>query len=375
MTILCWSNLMLNKDMLADAVSKGIIEPEQADALNRLESTPAQHPELAQKADLDAEDDEGFRFISGFNDIFLALGVVMVLYGITLSGIGIGIGGHAITGLILWGLAEVFASWLKRSLPSMIVAAAFVYHMLSLASIYLYGVELEDSALFIGWPDINILLPLFMAGIATALVFYARFKLPFALFLTGIQIIAVVVLLTTKNLDQNTVSFVISMVFITGIVLFMLAMWFDTSDRLRQTRLSDNAFWLHLLASPLIVHSIMWQSAIWIVGYERTNSLIGLEEIAPTLAGLVLVIFLFLMSVALIIDRKAMLVSSLIYVSIAVTYFITQQGDALGAASFTPVLIGGAIIALGIGWRPLRQILFTILPLGFIEARLPPLRS
>lgn len=366
---------MLNKNLLTDAVSKGILEPEQADALRQLENTAAQHPELAQKVDLDAEDDEGFRFISGFNDIFLALGVVMVLYGITLSGIGTGVQGHAITGIVLWGLAEVFASWLKRSLPSMIVAAAFVYHMLSLANIYLLGTELPNNALFSGWPDIDVLLPLFAVGIGSALVFYARFKLPFSLFLTGIQIIAVVIFLTTKNIDQNSVSFVISMVFITGISLFIFAMWFDTSDRLRQTRLSDNAFWLHLLASPLIVHSIMWQSTIWIVGYEQSNSLSGIKQIAPTLAGVVLVIFLLLMSVALIIDRKAMLVSSLIYVSIAVTYFITQQGTSLGTASFTPILIGIAIISLGVGWRSLRQILFTILPLGFIEARLPPLRS
>jgi len=375
MTILYWSSLMLNKELLADAVSRGIIKPEQADALHQLGNAPAQHPELAQKADLDAEDDEGFRFISGFNDIFLALGVVMVLYGIVFSGIGVGFKGHAVTGIILWGLAEVFATWLKRSLPSMIVAAAFVYHMLSLASLYYFGTELSDSSLLSGWPDIDVLLPLFAVGIASALIFYARFKLPFSLFLAGVQVIAIVVLTTTKNLDQNTVSYVISMVFFTGIVLFMLAMWFDTSDRLRQTRLSDNAFWLHLLASPLIVHSIMWQSAIWIVGYERTNSLIGLQNIAPTLAGVVLAIFLLLMCVALIIDRKAMLVSSLIYVSLAVTYFITQQGNSLGAISFTPILIGTAIISLGVGWRPLRQILFTILPLGFIEARLPPLRS
>ncbi len=366
---------MLNKDVLADAVSKGIIEPEQADALKQLDKSPAQHPELAQKAMLDAEDDEGFRFISGFNDIFLALGVVMVLYGIAFSGFSTGLAGHAITAVILWGLAEIFASWLKRSLPSMIVAGAFIYHILSLASFYLFGEEIFDIQTLSGWPSSNVYLPLFAIGIIAALVFYARFKLPFALFLTGLQIIALIVLKIVENLDAGSISFVILTLFVTGLALFTLAMWFDTSDRLRQTRLSDNAFWLHLLASPLIVHSIMWQSAIWIIGFDRANSLRDLEFIAPTLAGVVLVIFIVLMSVALIIDRRAMLVSSLIYVSLAVTYFITQQGNSLGAASFTPILIGAAIISLGVGWRPLRQFLFTILPLGSIEASLPPLKS
>lgn len=366
---------MPSKDVLADAVSRGIIAPKQADALLELENKPLQHPELARKAELDAEDDEGFRFISGFNDIFLAFGVVMVLYGISLSQLDAGITGHAVTALILWGLGEVFASWLKRTLPSMIVAAAFVFHILSIASIYLYGSDLAETGIFNGWPDIDIVLPLFSIGIASALIFYARFKLPFALFLIGVQAVFIVIIIATNNLNQGNINYIIPMLFVTGLIIFALAMWFDTSDRLRQTRLSDNAFWLHLIASPLIVHSIMWQSAIWIIGYERTNSLVGLENIAPTLAGVVLVIFLILMSVALIIDRRAMLVSSLVYVSVAVTYFVAQQGNLLGAASFTPILIGTAVISLGVGWRPIRQILFTILPLGSIETSLPPLRS
>jgi hypothetical protein len=366
---------MPSKDVLADAVSKGIIAPEQADALSELENQPAQHPELARKTELDAEDDEGFRFISGFNDIFLAFGVVMVLYGISLSQLDAGLVGHAVTALTLWGLGEVFAGWLKRTLPSMIVAAAFVYHMLSISSIYLYGSELPDFDVFSQGSSFDIFLPLCAAGIIFALIFYARFRLPFALFLTGVQVILVVILYATNSLDQDSISYIIPMLFITGILFFAMAMWFDLSDRLRQTRLSDNAFWLHLLASPLIVHSIMWQSAIWIIGYERTNSLVELESIAPTLAGVVLIIFLILMSVALIIDRRAMLVSSLIYVSVAVTYFIAQQGNLLGAASFTPILIGTAVISLGVGWRPIRQFLFTILPLGSIETSLPPLRS
>jgi hypothetical protein len=32
-------------------------------------------------------------------------------------------------------------------------------------------------------------------------------------------------------------------------------MWWDSSDRARLTRRSDVAFWLHLLAAPMIVQS------------------------------------------------------------------------------------------------------------------------
>ena len=34
-------------------------------------------------------------------------------------------------------------------------------------------------------------------------------------------------------------------------------MYYDLSDRTRTTRLADCAFWLHLLAAPLIVHSLI----------------------------------------------------------------------------------------------------------------------
>ena len=49
-----------------------------------------------------------------------------------------------------------------------------------------------------------------------------------------------------------------SLVFIPiGLAIFATAMKFDMSDRNRVTQRTDIAFWLHLLAAPLIVHSIV----------------------------------------------------------------------------------------------------------------------
>ncbi len=42
-----------------------------------------------------------------------------------------------------------------------------------------------------------------------------------------------------------------------GLAVFAAAMAFDISDRERVTRRADCAFWLHLLAAPLIVHSLV----------------------------------------------------------------------------------------------------------------------
>src|SRR3546814_10333745 len=46
------------------------------------------------------------------------------------------------------------------------------------------------------------------------------------------------------------------LVLIAGLGVFTLAMWWDRSDRVRQTRRSDVAFWIHLLAAPMIAHPI-----------------------------------------------------------------------------------------------------------------------
>ena len=41
-----------------------------------------------------------------------------------------------------------------------------------------------------------------------------------------------------------------------GIGVFLFAMWWDASDPKRETRRADVAFWLHLLAAPMIVHPV-----------------------------------------------------------------------------------------------------------------------
>ena len=53
---------------------------------------------------------------------------------------------------------------------------------------------------------------------------------------------------------RDTASLIVGLVFvlIAGLGVFTLAMWWDRSDRVRQTRRSDVAFWLHLLAAPMI---------------------------------------------------------------------------------------------------------------------------
>ena len=45
-------------------------------------------------------------------------------------------------------------------------------------------------------------------------------------------------------------------VLLLGVAVFLYAMRWDSSDPARLTRRSDVAFWLHLLAAPMIVHPV-----------------------------------------------------------------------------------------------------------------------
>ena len=94
-----------------------------------------------------------------------------------------------------------------------------------------------------------------------------------------------------------------------GLAIFALAMWFDSSDLKRQTRRTDIAFWLHLLAAPIIVHPIL----LSVTGSD-----------APLGAALqVILVFVCLAVVALVVDRRAILVSSLSYLAYAAGKIIT----------------------------------------------------
>ena len=67
---------------------------------------------------------------------------------------------------------------------------------------------------------------------------------------------AVALVLSITGMPERPDALVMSLVLTAGIGVFALAMWWDRSDRVRQTRRSDVAFWLHLLAAPMIAHPI-----------------------------------------------------------------------------------------------------------------------
>ena len=145
-----------------------------------------------------------------------------------------------------------------------------------------------------------------------------------------------------------------------GVATFLFAMWWDASDRKRETRRSDVAFWLHLLAAPLIVHPVFW--------------LLGLTEGAASTLDAFAVILLYVLIglVALAIDRRALLVSALAYVLYALNMLFREYGAVELSVALTALVIGSALLLLSAFWTNARRAVVRPLPEGLRE-RLPVL--
>jgi hypothetical protein len=351
----------------------GIVTEAQAAQLREL----AQRRERERAAALGHE--ERFRFMRGFNDVFFAIGVVLFLLGVYYS-IPAGTSGLLLMAAVVWGLAEILVARLRLVLPGILLAIAFVVLVFA-ASV---GLPAEGA---LGYDNELLLLPTAFSLLqvlkyypggplvfavralvpaAAGAAFYWRFKLPFALLPLAASLVIAALgvasfLVPRAPAVADTVFFLLC-----GLSVFAAAMWFDISDRERLTRRADCAFWLHLLAAPLIVHSMISLAARPLAsGIGR----ITVGTMSSPLALAVIAIVALLALVALLIDRRALLVSGLAYLAAAIGYII--RGDGAEIPTATLVILGAFVLTLGAGWVPLRRLLLALLPTA-ISIRLPP---
>jgi hypothetical protein len=133
---------------------------------------------------------------------------------------------------------------------------------------------------------------------------------------------------------SNAGTLVLGLALLLGVGVFLFAMGWDASDPRRETRRSDVAFWLHLLAAPLIVHPIF--------------TLLGLNDGDATAieAMIVLLVYLIMGLTALAVDRRALLVSALVYVLYALNSLFRTYGAVELSVALTALVIGSASAAL-----------------------------
>jgi hypothetical protein len=352
---------MLTRDDLDEAVAQGIVNRDQADRLAAF--ADARVHGLRQAAGRD----ERFAFMRNFNELFIAIGTALV--GVALFNAMVSLDTLAwlffANPLIIWGIAEYLTARLRLTLPSIVLAILFVVFVEFAALSIIVGslrqaFDLGTNPFVIGIPAI------LAAGIAavSATLFYWRFRLPFALLLVAGALTVMLVAGANTYLgavaaDGGKLRSIATLA--AGLASFIAAMAYDASDRERLSRRADCAFWLHLIAGPLIVHSIVGQ---WWQGS-------GLTSIS---AGVILVAVAVFALLALTIDRRAMLVSSLVYLGSAIAWGFEWAGSGDTWLFATLLVLGTGVVTLGVGWQGARRLVLGFLP-RFLLDRLPPARS
>jgi hypothetical protein len=351
---------MYSDSDLEAAVAAGALSPDAASALRNY---------VAGRSGGAAVDEEHFRLLTGFNDIFVGIAAAILLFAVAWIGNAVGphIDGDGPTpfaGLFVaataWGLAEFFTRKRRMALPSIILLLAFTGGVLLTAFVTL--VMAIGEGRFENSEQAIALVIAASAAVAAGATWlhWRRFRVPITVAVGALTVVGVAMALIASAVGDvprlENVMLVSALVL--GVAVFLFAMWWDQSDRARETRRSDVAFWLHLLSAPLIVHPIF--------------SLLGLTDGDATIgeALVVLGVYVLLGITALAIDRRALLVSALAYVLFALISLFREFGAVELNIALAAFVIGSGLLLLSAFWHGVRRSIVQPLPPG-LQARLP----
>jgi len=320
---------MYTDDDLNYAVEEGIFTGDSVEEFRKLLSTSKNSPSV---------DEEHFRLIGGCNDIFIVIACSLLLFSSlwVLKLINHSLGLLVFT-ILSWLLAEFFVRKRKMALPAIILLLSFVGGVFTL-SMSLFSSPSELSVIF--------------AAAASSLAAYfhwIRFRVPITIAVATAAVITVLTLAAT-TIFPATKNWLSVILFCSGVATFIFAMYWDSSDTTRTTGRTDVAFWLHLLSAPLIIHPVFSSLGI-LNGNESIGSMV-----------VVMVLYLLMTSISLAVDRRAFMVSSLVYVLYALSSLIKTYGGVGYSFALTGVIMGGALLFLSAYWHPVRAHLVSKLP-------------
>jgi hypothetical protein len=332
-------------------------------------------------------DPENLRFLSNFNDVFLTIGIVVLMTGLGfLSAIAVtnmlglssmaepnsfveaqSIADRIRWALILspvplivgaWLLAEYFCGKRRLLLPSMALAIVITWSSAVLAA----GLAsfMVDPIVTAGRVDsgmnpweivTGISYSGFAAAVAAAGLFFWRFRLPFSLFIlagaiAGLFYTAVVQFAGIGQVGSGAAMLVV------GLATLATAIAFDMKDPTRSTRSSDHAFWLHMAAAPQII-----------LGVRGLLLGSGFAPASSAEATMMLVVLIAFAILSLALNRRALIVSGLVTFATTLWVLVNEfGGGGVNTLMLTALIIGGAIVLLGGGWRTARRGLLKLFP-------------
>jgi hypothetical protein len=343
---------MITREDLAAAVEDGLLTEEQA-------------ARLIARAELSLVptdiDDERFRFLNGFNDVFLALGIVLIAGALAAFMSVPKMGWPVVAGvavIVMWGLAEIVIRKFRAVLPAIFISIAItIFAGLLFSQIFSPTTLARDPFGGLSARSLTGALSL----LAFVIVFYWRFRLPFTFGTIGAVAYGCALLLFFQTVGSAPDAVWLQLFMVcAGLALFAVAVAYDFSDPARVTRRSDCSFWLHMVAGPTITHGLLAQFA----------TKVDVTSAAAMIGG-----FVLFAVVSLVIDRRVPLVSVLLYLGIAIGYlFSTVAVKSALTIGATLLVLGIIVVTMGLAWRPLRRMLLTPLRRFEFSNKLPPVR-
>lgn len=313
-------------------------------------------------------DDEPFELFKGFSEIFVTVGLGILYGGFMAAAMIVGnpIILMALSALLTVALASHFTLRRRMVLPSIALAIVFAGSVAGMAGFAIF--DLDDPI-----PDRYDVLWTSLIGSAAMLIYFWRFRVPFAMFLFGLFgagiafsiafIAAPESLFASAFIGNADGIFDISRnptiawtMLIFGILAFLGGMMFDLRDPYRISRLSACGFWLHILAAPAIVNVV----ALSLLNMEGT--------MGYSLATAALIVIAI---IALVIDRRSFLTAGIVYIGIILAWALDSGTGDDWSIVITLLVMGSFITALGTWWVQLRAVIMRILPNFPLKNRLP----
>ncbi|RVU29590.1 hypothetical protein [Neptunomonas marina] len=323
---------MYSDDDLNQAVDAGVLTAED---VGRFRSF------ISEQQHTQSVDEEHIRLVSGFNDIFVLIACALTLTALYFVTTALNdLLGSLLLAVGAWGLSEYFTKRRHMALPSIALLLAFT-----------------GAGFGVGWqlsgaiPDDLPARFMVASGIAAAAatLHWWRFQVPITIAAGTAALVAMIfsfVLVEFPDQEQLANLVMLSL----GVGVFLFAMRWDISDLQRTTRRSDVAFWLHLLASPLIIHPIFLLAGV----LEMDNSI--------TAAVATLTIYLVIGLISLLVDRRALLVSALFYVIYTLSSLFENYGAIELNIALAAMVIGSLLLLLSVFWRNCREQLLRAAP-------------
>ena len=292
--------------------------------------------------DFPDRDQENFRLIRSFNDIFVALASLLV-FGSAFVLLG-SVSGESdiwrevasnisliffVIALSAWVLAEIFTRKRSMALPSILYATVFTSAIGLSTVVGTMDFSPEVSKQWIpamkaieeyseGWrqqiPEFPIFQEIYSSLMVAALLgtlasgfFWWRFRVAISVMWTVLSGFFFVMAMMARISDDFVANWINVICLVFGVLVLIYAVYWDRQDVARETHRSDIAFWLHMLAALMLVQ------AFFNPFFES-----GVVKVSVTDTVWIVLIYFVLGVVALALNRRAILVAALFYVTLSI---------------------------------------------------------